>query len=824
MTISPLDTPRHFTMFPDLLATQRESLFSSLREFAERLRDTRAPTKAMLPLFSCCSFDSKRTSAGSLRHNANVRECFCIVGDYDRGQIPLNDAAEAMRRAGIAGVLVTTPSWTAAAPRWRVVVPLSDPLHRSRVSAAGLRLSDYGKLVSRLGGIFADAIHPESWTLSQSWYYGTTNSASGHQVVLIEGELIDLRADLDAAAIPKPTPTPKANPAAKPRAPRAPRPPTPQPSPGTTAVDDDAALVPPEIAELLAAISVGEGSHAALLTLTGKFAAQNMPIESAEEILLEAADQRPEAGRDPGWIKLRNDIPRVLAWTYAKETDTRKRLAAIIASASKREGNGTGNGDGAALVLPPATDTGSGSSASTGPSPGIGGAPPPPPSGGGPGPGAAPGAPPPQPGARTSVRGMIRDEKPRYAGIIANVITVLLNMPALDGCVAYDEMALQLVLCRALPGDAPITEPRPWTDADTTLLQDFLQRHAEMARVSQTTVDQGVEAFARKYHRFHPVRAFLAAQQWDGVKRLNTWLPTYIGTADNEYTRGIGHMWLIGMVARIEEPGCQFDYMLILEGPQGVGKSSVACALCDPWTTDQVDLRQDSRMVSQTLRGVWLAEVAELSAFRHAEIELLKSFITRRIEHYVPRYAARAVTEPRQCGLMGTTNRTVYLDDATGMRRGWPVKVGTIELDKLRADRGQLWAEALVAFRAREPWHPTPAFEAKYLKPEQDERYDEDGWTPLVADYVEQFLTATAAAQKAWDKQPPGVKVPKDRPQVRLVPIQVYREALTSPTTSAVSLPHFGKREAARMADILERLGWERGRKTGSHRWWVPVP
>lgn len=187
MTAGPLDAPRHFTIFPTLAADQRESLFCSLREFADRLRDTRAPTKQMLPLFSPCSYNNNRTSKKSLRHDANVRECFCVVGDYDRGKVSLNETADAMHRAGIAGLLVTTSSWTAAAPRWRVICPLSDPLHHSRTNAAGLRLADYPKLVSRLSGIFPDTFSTESWTLSQSWYYGTIIGAPEHDLITIEG-------------------------------------------------------------------------------------------------------------------------------------------------------------------------------------------------------------------------------------------------------------------------------------------------------------------------------------------------------------------------------------------------------------------------------------------------------------------------------------------------------------------------------------------------------------------------------------------------------------------------------------------------------------
>jgi hypothetical protein len=185
--VSALDRLVHITIFPDTHALTRESLFIPLRQFGDMLRTARAPTKQQLRLFSLCSYGDKRTAKNSLRHDANVRECFAVVGDYDGEKVPLTEAAEALHRAGIAAVLVTTPSHTKERPRWRVVAPLSDPLHRNRANAAGLTLSDYQKLVSRLAGIFPDNLAAESWTIAQSWYLGSSDSATDHQLIMLEG-------------------------------------------------------------------------------------------------------------------------------------------------------------------------------------------------------------------------------------------------------------------------------------------------------------------------------------------------------------------------------------------------------------------------------------------------------------------------------------------------------------------------------------------------------------------------------------------------------------------------------------------------------------
>jgi hypothetical protein len=159
---SPLDRDICITVFRDLEAQSKDPQYISLREFSEPLLNNRAASKKQLLLFSCCSYDNKRTAKKSLRHDANVRECFCIVGDHDSGTISLTDAAEAIEEAGLAAVLVTTARYTLAVPRWRIITPLSDPLHRDRPNAAGLTLADYPKLVSRLAGTFPVIRFPRS--------------------------------------------------------------------------------------------------------------------------------------------------------------------------------------------------------------------------------------------------------------------------------------------------------------------------------------------------------------------------------------------------------------------------------------------------------------------------------------------------------------------------------------------------------------------------------------------------------------------------------------------------------------------------------------
>jgi predicted P-loop ATPase len=351
------------------------------------------------------------------------------------------------------------------------------------------------------------------------------------------------------------------------------------------------------------------------------------------------------------------------------------------------------------------------------------------------------------------------------------------------GVFSYDEMARQVLVKLK-------KRQRPLTDNDVTSLQESLQI-AGLSRISREPVQQAVELYASR-HAFHPVKDYLEALVWDGKPRVCAWLSSYLGVAASAYAASVGQMFLVAMVARIFEPGCQSDYMLVLEGPQGQLKSSACAILGGRWFSDQLpDLH--NKDVSVHLRDRWLIEVAELHAFNKAETTLLKSFLTRRVEIFRPPYGRNTVVEPRQCVFIGTSNKDTYLRDETGGRRFWPVICGPIDLEALRADRDQLLAEAVHLLRDDALRYPDKDFEAEHIRPQQQARYERDEWIEPIGTW----LKKTALSGRSIT-----------------IPV-IAKEALNLPTD------RLGMSEQKRISACLHTLGWKPKRDMHG-RWWEP--
>lgn len=330
--------------------------------------------------------------------------------------------------------------------------------------------------------------------------------------------------------------------------------------------------------------------------------------------------------------------------------------------------------------------------------------------------------------------GLIRNLDHTIKPVLANAIVALQASPEFGGALAFDEFSVCVVTTAATPWRK---DPHKWTDPEDILLADWLQHQG--IYVSKDIAGQAVEAVSRE-RRFHPVRAYLESLRWDEKPRIDSWLQTYLGASEATdgsltYIAAVGSRWTISAVARVMQPGCKADYCLILEGPQGVKKSTALKTLAGEWFADEIaDL--GSKDAALQTQGIWIIELAELDAMGRSAASRIKAFMSRATDHIRPPYGKRAVDLPRQCVFAGSVNGNAYLRDETGARRFWPVACGAIDIDAIARDRDQLWAEAVTRYRAGAPWWLETADLIVRAESEQSGRYEGDAWDTLVLDWA----------------------------------------------------------------------------------------
>src|SRR3990172_3005934 len=302
------------------------------------------------------------------------------------------------------------------------------------------------------------------------------------------------------------------------------------------------------------------------------------------------------------------------------------------------------------------------------------------------------------------------------------------------GVLAYDEFAGRIVK-RKLPPFAGASLGE-WSDVDDTRTLMWIAQNFGFQPQEKDLV-RAVDA-AGQDAAFHEVRDYLKGLTFDQQPRLATWLTDFLGAEDTPYTRIVAVRWMVAAVARVMKMESKADYVLILVGPQGAGKSTVLSILASPWFTD-APISFHDKETSMLIRGKWIVELAELDSFSRADSSASKSFFSRITDRFRVPWGRRPADVPRQCVFAGTVNHFTFLKDDSGNRRYWPVEVGSLKLDLLRAQRDQLWAEAFELFNKGQRWWPRP--EEKALFDDVQERhYVGDAWEPLITRWVDEKL------------------------------------------------------------------------------------
>ena len=385
-----------------------------------------------------------------------------------------------------------------------------------------------------------------------------------------------------------------------------------------------------------------------------------------------------------------------------------------------------------------------------------------------------------------------RNQEGSILGWAYNIELILTHDAEFAGALEYCLMSYRILKNRKIIGQL---KPGEWTDSDTSHLMCWLGKKYYFSPTDKT-IAAGLVVVAQ-HNSKHPVRAYLASLTWDGVARLDNWLidvfdarPKNENQADGYiYLRAAGRYFLIGAVARVMAAPVKMDNVLILEGLQGEGKSTAAEILFGEWFSES-PIPIGDKDAYQVIQGKWGVELGELDSFNKAESTSAKNFFSSKTDRYRPSYGHTAQDFPRQCVFIGSTNQQEYLKDYTGNRRYWPVYCMEVNLASLRAQRDQLWAEALHYYQQGAAgergtdtrWWPD-ASQKMLFDAEQDARLQIDPWQSLIENYLHTILADYVTSADVL-----MLAVGKDR-------------------------GHLTRADQGRIGPILQMLGWQHTKK-----------
>ncbi|OJA21991.1 VapE domain-containing protein [Burkholderia ubonensis] len=390
-------------------------------------------------------------------------------------------------------------------------------------------------------------------------------------------------------------------------------------------------------------------------------------------------------------------------------------------------------------------------------------------------------------GAHTWERDLARSDKGTLLPTLGNVHLILSNHKAWQGIIAQDDFAGRVVKRKAPP--FPQGAAGEWTDMDDYRCTLWLSQKYGIS-VRPDIVMSAVLLVADATH-FHDVREYLNGLEWDGIERVRAMPSKYLHVVDSEYVQLAFMKWMIAAVARVIEPGCKVDNVLILEGRQGWRKSTALKVLAGKqWFTD-TPIQIGNKDTYAVMAGKWIIELAELDSLNKTDSSAAKSFFATETDRFRNFYGKRATDVHRQCVFAGSVNFDAYLKDESGNRRYWPLRCGgLVDIDGIARVRDQLWAEAVHLYREGVVWHVTEA-ERPLFEVEQAERYEGDVYEDVIGKQLEYAARTTME--------------------------EILRDVLRL-DSSKWTLP-----EQRRIGKALKSLGWVRKRESTGSRGWFYV-
>lgn len=331
------------------------------------------------------------------------------------------------------------------------------------------------------------------------------------------------------------------------------------------------------------------------------------------------------------------------------------------------------------------------------------------------------------------------DKQGKIKDTLDNIVLIIRNDPELES-IAFNKHRDGIDARDGLPWEQM---KGGWNDSDNAALKVYLSN--KYGIYSPTKTKDAILAVAAE-RSYHPIKEYLDhLPEWDGIDRVETLLIDYFNATDNSYTRAVTRKMMVAAVARIHHPGTKFDSVLILNGPQGIGKSTFFAKLAGDWFSDSLTLTDmKDKAGPEKLQGYWILELGELAGMRKTDVEVVKSFISRSDDKYRASYGVNVESHPRQCIIVGSTNaESGFLRDITGNRRFWPVRIsgdGKRKAWQMSVyDVEQIWAETLVLYAKGEKLY-LEGSDVQLATNEQADAMESDEREGLVRTYLDTLL------------------------------------------------------------------------------------